>query len=48
MTKVFKRPCKKCGGLVVASPMNPKVKLCDGCSHNPENCTCKPKESKDG
>ena len=40
--KTFKRPCKKCGRAVIQSPMNPKVRLCDGCDMSPINCNCEP------
>lgn len=42
MAETMKRPCKKCGRAVIRSPMNRKVKLCDGCLSWPENCSCEP------
>lgn len=32
----------KCGRAVVRSPMNPKVRICDGCWGSQTNCQCKP------
>lgn len=40
MTQTMKRPCKKCGGEVVRSPMNKKVLICGGCWHQVPNCDC--------